>query len=104
MIQTRFFIQDDYSDRGRFAVTFFVPSIHIANPEERWESFVRVPVKRYVVHESPSREDANISSLWILQWITSLGVDDNDIVVNVECLSLDVRLGMARVYVEPEVG
>ena len=34
-----------------------------ANPKKRWESFVRVSVERYVVHESSPHGDTNISPL-----------------------------------------
>lgn len=34
----------------------------IANPEERWKSFVQVSVERYVIREYPSRGSTNVSS------------------------------------------
>ena len=62
------------------------------NPEERWESFVQVSVERYVVHESPSRETPTSRRCRFYRWVSSLKVDDTDIVVNMECPSLDVCL------------
>lgn len=63
------------------------------NPEERWESFVRASVERYVAYGSTLRVGMlTLHCCRFYRWVSSLKVGGEDAAERMECPSLDVCL------------